>query len=412
MASTDDPEKCVTVTVPQLQEMLAQGKSELAASQQLLMHEQKEREKTEALLEQQRHFAQASAAEAAAREAELRKSLETARGHATQELNDSKAFWQGQLARASEALQAAEAEAAAWREEAVALQEEVQHGIETCAYSADKAHLMLAEAVQRAEQEQFQMRASTEARIAAARAKQTEAEGRALAIGLALVTDREALQRAQQEAAVAADVHHQVEKALAAARAEVKASEAELTRCRDRHEADEAALARLAEEQRQMIAAAEEDSKASAQEIQQLRCECTQAFAALEDARARGLELEGELQHARTRLDEVLDREARQVGANSCVFVSSCVKNARVHQHTHARADTQTTTTDPPAPPPQPRIGGGAAGGVDSRSHDIEQCGSRPRHCRGAPHTEQGDAGGGVGGTPTTAEPRLAQTRA
>ena len=151
MAATDDPEKCVTVTVPQLQEMLAQGKSELAASQQRLMHEQKEREKTEALLEQQRHFAQASAAEAAAREAELRKSLETARVHATQELNDSKAFWQGQLARASEALQAAEAEAAAWREEAVALQEEVQHGIETCAYSADKAHLMLAEAVQRAE---------------------------------------------------------------------------------------------------------------------------------------------------------------------------------------------------------------------------------------------------------------------
>ena len=69
MASTDDPEKCVTVTVPQLQEMLAQGKSELAASQQRLMHEQKEREKTEALLEQQRHFAQASAAEAAARDA-------------------------------------------------------------------------------------------------------------------------------------------------------------------------------------------------------------------------------------------------------------------------------------------------------------------------------------------------------
>ena len=95
MAATDDPEKCVTVTVPQLQEMLAQGKSELAASQQRLMHEQKEREKTEALLEQQRHFAQASAAEAAAREAELRKSLETARVHATQELNDSKALWQG-----------------------------------------------------------------------------------------------------------------------------------------------------------------------------------------------------------------------------------------------------------------------------------------------------------------------------
>ena len=105
----------------------------------------------------------AEGAEAAAREAELRKSLETARGHAAQELNDSKAFWQRQLARASEALQAAEAEAAAWREEAVALQEEVQHGIETCAYSADKAHLMLAEAVQRAEQEQVQMRASTEA---------------------------------------------------------------------------------------------------------------------------------------------------------------------------------------------------------------------------------------------------------
>ena len=56
MAATDDPEKCVTVTVPQLQEMLAQGKSELAASQQLLMHEQKEREKTEALLEQQRQI--------------------------------------------------------------------------------------------------------------------------------------------------------------------------------------------------------------------------------------------------------------------------------------------------------------------------------------------------------------------
>ena len=114
-----------------------------------------------------------------------------------------------------------------------------------------------------------------------------------------------------------------------------------------------AALARLAEEQRQIIAASEEDSKTSAQEIEQLRCECRQAFAALEDARARGLELEGELQHARTRLDEVLDREARQVGANSRVFVSSCVKNARVHQHTHARADTQTTIPPPTRPPTQ-----------------------------------------------------------
>jgi len=52
----DDPEICVTMTAPQLQEK----ESELKAMHQRLIHEAKEREKIEALLEQQKHFAAVS----------------------------------------------------------------------------------------------------------------------------------------------------------------------------------------------------------------------------------------------------------------------------------------------------------------------------------------------------------------
>ena len=45
----DDPEQCVAVTIPQLQEM----KEKMAAMEQQLTHEAKERRKIEALLEQQ-----------------------------------------------------------------------------------------------------------------------------------------------------------------------------------------------------------------------------------------------------------------------------------------------------------------------------------------------------------------------
>jgi hypothetical protein len=127
------------MTAPQLQEK----ESELKAMHQRLIHEAKEREKIEALLEQQKHFAavsfgaapsaracaravcgahgricgcvcvcvcvyghgpsrgwegrwidspvmQESAAEASARELELKKSLEAVRTNAAQELNDAK----------------------------------------------------------------------------------------------------------------------------------------------------------------------------------------------------------------------------------------------------------------------------------------------------------------------------------
>jgi len=92
------------MTAPQLQEK----ESELKAMHQRLIHEAKEREKIEALLEQQKHFAAESAAEASARELELKKSLEAVRTNAAQELNDAKSYLSQQLAAAHASLNATE----------------------------------------------------------------------------------------------------------------------------------------------------------------------------------------------------------------------------------------------------------------------------------------------------------------
>ena len=80
--------------------------------QQRLIQEEKEREKTEALLEQQKQFAAENEAEASSRELELKKALELLRAHAAAELSDTKFFLQQQLTTCNASLRAAEDELA------------------------------------------------------------------------------------------------------------------------------------------------------------------------------------------------------------------------------------------------------------------------------------------------------------
>ena len=244
-------------------------------------------------------MAQESAAEAAAREVELKRGLEAARSHATEELNDAKAYLQGQLALAQQALQASEAETSALHEEAQSAQEEMQANIEACLHQVCKAHEVLSAAINSAVVEQQAQLARAEQRLAEARSAQTQAEGRVLAIGLALASDREALQRAQQESAVAAEVHRRTHEALTAARSDLKSCEDELKRCRDRHEADEATIASLEEEKRQALAHAEADARSADKVHAQLQEELARTRDALDDACLRGDQLEDNLRLAR-----------------------------------------------------------------------------------------------------------------
>jgi chromosome segregation ATPase len=193
----DDPEQCVTVTVPQLQEVLANGRSEIAAMEQQLIHEAKEREKIEALLEQQKQFAAESAAEASARETELKRHLDQLRAHAAEELNEAKAYLQAQLADANAALSESEEQLSSLREWAATLHEQVAQALESCLHAAGKVDQMVQDATANAQVQHQAAIASAQHQVAAALEARRQAEGRAAAIGLALAADRELLLRAQ-----------------------------------------------------------------------------------------------------------------------------------------------------------------------------------------------------------------------
>jgi hypothetical protein len=312
----DDPEMCVTVTVPQLQE-------EREAMRQQLLHEQKEREKLEALLEQQKQFAATSAAEASARELELKKSLDLVRTHAAEELAVAKQDAQEKLEQACASSAAAEEELAASHESALAINDQVAAQLESCMREASKAEQQLAGAVLHSNMQQQALMAEHANRISAAQHSQVEAEARAESLALALNADREALVRVQQESLVASELLLRTQEALSSARAQMKQIEADLRISRDKAENDLAEMHAMSERNRELVAKAEEEQRVSDAQEWQLKQELEEARAREADLEESICELESDLLRARARIDEVLAREAAAVdkleGELSCL---------------------------------------------------------------------------------------------
>jgi hypothetical protein len=148
-----------------------------------------EREKLESLLEQQKQCAATSAAEACARELELKKNIDLVRTHAAEELAVVKQDAQRQLEQALASLSAAEEELAASHESALAMHDQVAAQLESCMREASKAEQQLAGAVVQSNMQQQALMAERANRISAAQHSQTEAGARLESLALALSDD-------------------------------------------------------------------------------------------------------------------------------------------------------------------------------------------------------------------------------